>query len=67
MKHFQVLGFSHDDQDVSRLEDVVTADMVVMFPIADDSEDLEWVSEIAIFQGYLGNGGIILDEDLVKL
>ena len=41
MKHFQVLGFSHDDQDVSRLEDVVTADMVVMFPIADDSEDLE--------------------------
>ena len=41
MKHFQVLGFSHDDQDVSRLEDVVTAYMVVMFPIADDSEDLE--------------------------
>ena len=41
MKHFQVLGFSHDDQDVSRLEDVVTADMVVMFAIADDSEDLE--------------------------
>ena len=41
MKNFQVLGFSHDDQDVSCLEDVVTADMVVMFPIADDSEDLE--------------------------
>ena len=38
MKHFQVLGFSHDDQDVSCLEDIVAADMVVMFPIADDSE-----------------------------
>ena len=41
MKHFQVLGCSHDDQDVSRLEDVVTAYMVVMFPIADDPEDLD--------------------------
>ena len=41
MKHFQVLGFSHDDQDVSRLEDIDVANVVVMFPIADDSKDLE--------------------------
>ena len=41
MKHFQVLGVSHDDKDVSRLEDVVTADMIMMFSIADDYEDLE--------------------------
>ena len=41
MKHFQGLGFSHDDQDVSRLEDIVAADMIMMFPIADDSKDLE--------------------------
>ena len=67
MKHFQVLGFSHDDQDVSRLEDVVTADMIMMFPITGDSEDLELVSEITIFQGFSGNGGIILDEDLIQL
>ena len=67
MKHFQVLGFSHDDQDVSRLEDVFTTEMIMMFPIADDSEDLEWVSEITIFQGFSENGGIILDKDLVQL
>ena len=41
MKHFEVLGFSHDDQDVSHFEDIVTADMLVMFSIADDSKDLE--------------------------
>ncbi len=41
MKHFQIFGFSRDDQDVYRLGDVVTADTAVMFHIADDSEDLE--------------------------
>ena len=52
MKHFQILGLAHHDQDISSLKNVIAADLVMVFSVPVDAKHLEGITELSILEGF---------------